>query len=208
MYRDRAYKKRSARNILQDHYPGLLPVIDSLIKSGGYINVAIDGNSGAGKSYLASMLSKVYACNIFHMDDYFLTPDLRTDDRLSEIGGNVDYIRFREEIIDSLTKGTEFQYRPYNCRTQSFEGYILVEPKYLNIIEGVYSMHPTLVGAYDLKVFLGVEAEEQSRRILKRNGKSMHTRFVEEWIPLENEYFNQMNIKEKSDLVYYPVFMD
>jgi len=47
-----------------------------------------------------------------------------------------------------------------------------------------------------------VAAVEQSRRILKRNGPEMHRRFLNEWIPLENRYFQALAIADKCDLVF------
>ena len=49
---------------------------------------------------------------------------------------------------------------------------------------------------------MAIDEKEQSKRILKRNGPVMHKVFLEKWIPLENEYFEKMKIKEKSDLIY------
>jgi len=63
-------------------------------------------------------------------------------------------------------------------------------------------MHPTLIDLYDLKVFLSIGAEEQSRRILARNGAAMHKRFMTEWVPMENRYFAGMGIREKCDLAF------
>ena len=76
-----------------------------------------------------------------------------------------------------------------------------VVPQRLNIIEGVYSHHPVLRKAYDLMVFLSIDRAEQSKRILQRNGEYMHSRFINEWIPLEDMYFDQMKIKDKADLI-------
>lgn len=177
--------------------------IDTLLKSKDRITVAIDGNSGSGKSTLAGLIADVYDdCNIFHMDDYFLTPELRTEERLNEVGGNVDYVRFKNEIIKGLNSSTEFQYQKFDCQQGILQGPFNVTPKKLNIIEGSYSMHPTLRENYDLKIFLHIDPEEQSRRILKRNGEKMHKIFINRWIPLENRYFTEMRIKEQSDLVF------
>ena len=176
--------------------------IYSLMKSHDTVNVAIDGNSGAGKSTLASLISNVYDCNIFHMDDFFLTPELKTEERLKEVGGNVDYVRFRQEVINELHSSREFQYSIYDCKQKAFRQSISVIPKKLNIIEGSYSMHPTLINNYDLKIFLHIDEKEQSLRILKRNGASILKRFLCEWIPLENWYFKELNIQEQSDLIF------
>lgn len=176
--------------------------LDALFKSKDTLNVAIDGNSGAGKSTLALLINSVYEGNIFHMDDFFLTPEQKTPERLNEVGGNVDYVRFKQEVITGLHSGRQFQYRTYDCTKTSFGQLKAVTPKKLNIIEGSYSMHPTLISNYDLKIFLQIGEKEQSLRILKRNGALMHKRFINEWIPMENRYFKEMRIQEQSDLVY------
>jgi len=145
-----------AYRIIKAEYKNYFEVfdrIDSLMKLHSTVNVAIDGKSGAGKSTLAGLIGNVYDCNIFHMDDFFLTSELRTEERLKEVGGNVDYVRFRQEIINGLQRGREFQYRKYNCAKKAMDENITVIPKKLNIIEGSYSMHPTLIDFYNLKIF-------------------------------------------------------
>lgn len=180
----------------------LFSAIDSLLKSKETVNVAIDGNSGAGKSTLADLISHIYDCNLFHTDDFFLTPELRTEERLKEPGGNVDYVRFRREILDPIRTKRDFTYSRYNCSTGTFDRPVHVCAKRLNIVEGSYSIHPYLADAYDLKVFLHIDKERQQARILERNGEEMLERFIHEWIPLEDQYFQQMQIPEKCNLVY------
>lgn len=184
------------------HYLEIFQRTDSLMKSFNRILVAIDGNCGAGKSTLAALIGDVYDSNVFHMDHFFLRPEQRTKERLEEIGGNVDYIRFREEVIDGIQRGSEFKYRIYDCKKMLIDEYITVRPKKLNIIEGAYSMHPALIGYYDLKVFLGIDEKTQRDRILERNGEIMLKQFLSKWIPMENRYFEQLKIEEKCDLVY------
>lgn len=176
--------------------------IDTLMKPGKRVLVAIDGNSGAGKSALGSLMSGVYDCNLFHMDDFFLRPEQRTEARLNETGGFVDYERFYQEVIRGLESGQPFSYRIFDCGRMSLGETVRVQPKQLNIIEGSYSMHPTLAEHYDLKIFLQVDPAEQARRILNRNGEAMLQRFLNEWIPRENKYFEEMRIREKCDLVF------
>ena len=179
----------------------VLERIDSLIQSKDLVIIAIDGNSGSGKSSLASIIEKKYDCNIFHMDDFFLRPEQRTTDRLREIGGNIDYERFKEEVIDRIIIRKGFSYRKYDCKSKSLDESVRVEPKKLNVIEGVYSIHPTLSRFYDLKIFLSIDKEEQIRRISERENPSILKRFIEEWIPLEDEYFKEIGISNKCDLI-------
>lgn len=215
-YRDQGYPAVSHSDVFRNSYHPAYRVVlsayeeffqlfcrlDSLLSSGCVVNVAIDGHSGSGKSTLATLIGQVYDCNIFHMDDFFLPPALRTDARLAEPGGNVDYLRFRQEVIVGLHSGRQFAYQPYDCRLAALAEPVSVNPKQLNVIEGSYSMHPTLVDSYQLKVFLEVSPEEQLHRIRQRNGEAMLKRFKREWIPLENRYFRELNIAAQSDLVF------
>ena len=186
----------------EEIYFEAISAIDERLKEGKEITVAIDGNSGSGKSTFAARLGSLYDCNVFHMDDFFLRSEQRTEERMRETGGNVDYTRFKYEILDKLKKNCRFKYQIYDCSLGILTDYINVRPKKLSIVEGVYSMHPSLQNAYDLKIFLGVDLETQKRRILERSGEHMLRRFLDEWIPLENKYFSDMNIVQKCDLVF------
>lgn len=185
----------------KEKYYDVFCKIDSLLKSHDGIKVAIDGKSGSGKSTLSSLLNIIYNCNVFHMDDFFLRPELKTEERLKEVGGNVDYERFNQEIIGGLNSNLDFKYQIYDCKQMSLTKYVSVTPKKLNIIEGVYSMHKTLINNYDLKIFLDIAQEKQSLRILERNGSFMHKKFINEWIPKENQYFKEMKIDEQCDII-------
>jgi uridine kinase len=178
--------------------------IDDLLKTPGTKVVAIDGNSAAGKSTLAGIIWDKYFCNVFHMDDYFLPPEKKTEERLSEPGGNVDRERFKDEILESIFKEEDFFYSRYDCKTDTLNPSAAIAPRRLNIVEGAYSMHPDLISYYHLKIFLSIDAEEQSRRILQRNGPASHEIFIKRWIPLENMYFTRLKIKEKADISLSP----
>ncbi len=176
--------------------------IDDLTRNNQVAHIAIDGNSGSGKSSLAFLLESVYDCNVFHMDDFFLRPEQKTIARKNEIGGNIDYLRFKEEVIDNLDKQTAFTYQIYDCSVGRLTEYVNVTPKKVNIIEGVYSLHPHFRAIYQLKVFLTIDPVRQSERILKRNGPYLHQRFITEWIPLENAYFSGLQIENLADILF------
>ncbi len=163
--------------------------------------VAIEGMSASGKSTLGELLHKNYpSSNLFHMDDYFLQPHQRTEERLAEAGGNVDYERIKEEIIAKLEDKEGFTYYPFDCQTQSIQEGVQVPWSDLTFVEGCYSQHPYFGTYYDFGIFCEIAAEEQVERIRKRNGEFMLKRFQEEWIPRENQYFKTYAIKEKSGL--------
>ena len=184
-----------------DRFLFVQPQIDRLLARKPQIIVAIDGNCTAGKTTLANQLAANYDCNIFHMDDFFLRPEQRTVERFAEIGGNVDYERFNVEVLLPLKSGKPFSYRPFDCSTFQLTDPVAVMPKKLNIIEGTYSLHPYFGEVYDLKVFLSITPELQRERILQRP-VFLHKRFFEEWIPMENQYFNIVKISEECQIVF------
>lgn len=177
----------------------LFQAIDRLLSEKPYVRIAIDGRCASGKSTLGALLQRVYGANLFHMDDYFLPFERKTPERLAEPGGNVDYERFYEEIA-SHAADSEIVFRPFDCSVQALGEPVNVTPKPLTVVEGSYALHPTLRDAYDLKVFLDIDAGRQSARILKRNGPEMHRLFINEWIPLENTYFDGLDIRSLADL--------
>lgn len=167
------------------------------------ILIAIDGSCTAGKSALASMLARDLDCNLFHMDDFFLRPEQRTQLRLSEIGGNVDYERFYETVLLPLKSGESFAYRPYDCGTGKLKGPVAISPKRINIIEGSYSCHPYFKDPYDIRIFLKISPQIRLERIRQRSA-FLQQRFLKEWIPMEQAYFAAFAIEEKADIVALP----
>ena len=166
--------------------------IDELLEEKNFVIVAIEGKCASGKTTLAAKLAEIYDCNVFHMDDFFLRPEQRTPARFAEVGGNVDYERFQEELLLPLLSRNSFSYRPYNCSMLTLSNPVHVIPKKLNIIEGTYSHHPYFGDPYDLKIMLTVTPELQRERILQRPA-FIQKRFFDEWIPMENQYFQAMN---------------
>lgn len=185
----------------ETRFQPLVDRIDALLEERPFVRVAIDGNCASGKTTLGGLLRDLYGGELIHMDDFYVPFARKTPERLAEPGGNVDYERFWAEVA-SRQPGEAFAYRPFDCATQALRAPVPVEPRSLTIVEGSYSLHPMLRSAYDLKVFLSVDPERQSARILRRNGPEKHRRFLEMWIPLENHYFSALGIRELCDLVF------
>lgn len=165
--------------------------------------VMIDGRCGSGKSALAEILHEKFDSNLFCMDDFFLRPEQRNEERSKEIGGNVDYERFREELLLPVLSKQEVRYRPFDCRTMSFhaEEERSIPPKRLNIIEGSYAHHSFFSDAKALRIFVTIEPKQQIERLRKREGDIRLRQFQNLWIPLEEEYFKKFMVMEEADLV-------
>lgn len=192
-------------HIKQEHFDDPVPkeicrIIDEALNESRMteqVNIAIDGVCGGGKSTLGQALAGKYDCNLFHMDDFFLRPEQRTPERYAQPGGNVDYERFREEVLEHLSDKAGLTYRPFDCTTMELGAPRTVPHCRLNIIEGAYSCHPYFGDIYQVRFFVELSAEEQKARILARNGEEKYKQFVNEWIPMENRYFEACGISEK-----------
>lgn len=162
--------------------------------------LAIDGRCGAGKTTLAAGLKEKTGCNVIHMDHFFLQPWQRTGKRLQEPGGNVDYERFLEEVMIPLSQGRNFSYRIFDCKKGTLSEPVLAEIGEITVIEGSYSCHPHLWDFYDFRIFMDVKKEEQLKRIERRNGKEALARFCNQWIPMEERYFEAFQIQDRCEL--------
>lgn len=163
--------------------------------------IAMDGNSAAGKTTLAHSLAQQLHCDVIHMDDFFLPPALRTPQRLAEPGGNVHYERFLTEVLLPLRRGEPISYGVFDCGVMEVTHRRALTPGAVTIVEGAYSLHPSLAAYYDLKIFLRTTPDAQAERILRRNGAERQAVFLSKWIPLEQRYFDAFHIPDQCDLV-------
>lgn len=195
--------------------------IEKLLSEKDSVIVAIDGRCASGKTTFAHGLQQELACNVVHMDDFFLRPEQRTAERLQTPGENVDHERFLEEVLlpykenrdqkgmsDQVGFGQEnneqqnniLSYRPYDCHTQQLKAPVCIVPNQVLIVEGAYACHKSLFDHYDLHIFLDVEPDVQMERIVARNGAEQAKRFQERWIPLEERYLAAFEVKEQCEM--------
>lgn len=193
-----------AYRIVDSKFLSILPVLKKAAvipyKNSAKV-ISIDGPAASGKSTMAKLLKATLNAGIIHMDDFFLPLNLRDDTRFLNPGGNVHYERFIKEVLPYLSCKDSFSYTKFDCEIMDYNGKREVESSDWRIVEGSYSHHPKFLNYADLKVFLEISSNEQTRRIVIRNGEKMAKMFADRWIPLEEEYFKYYNIKEHADIV-------
>lgn len=158
--------------------------------------IALEGKCGSGKTTLSQKLQNNLNIAIIPIDDFFLPPHLKTVKRLNEVGGNIDYERIKTLLLNIKEKH-EISYLKYDCTIKNF---IPVQKNYqpLILLEGVYSFHPFFNNFIDKMMYLDIDEVTQDKRLQLRNN---YERFIKEWIPLENQYFHNLNIKYKADII-------
>ncbi len=178
----------------------IIEKIDNLLNTRDKLIIAIDGKSTSGKTTLANKLLELYDCNVFHIDDFYLPFELRTQHRMDEIGGNIHFERLTDEVINNLSSENSFKYGVFDCSEGKITHYVKTEPKRINIIEGVYCMHPCIKNIYNLRIFLEISEDKQILRLKQRNPEKFE-QFINQWIPRENKYFNSINLSDDYDLI-------
>lgn len=179
-----------------------LPVFNAVDKALGsreHVLVGIDGMSHAGKSELAALLQNIYGGGIVHADHFFLQAAQREPARLAEVGGNIDYERLRP-VARQAAEDRAFSYQEYDCVKGEPGRWHEVPPARVSQLEGGYALHPKVQAPCDVRVFLSVDAQVQRQRVQRRSPER-EARFLQEWIPMENCYFSEFEIRQSCDVV-------
>ncbi len=158
--------------------------------------IAFDGPCASGKTTLAQYIADVLGLCQVHIDDFFLRPEQIKPERYAQPGGNIDWERFREEALLPLQAGRPFAYRPLDWKTHQLTAPKMITPTPVSIVEGVYSMHPSLRDQYTLAIFVEASLATRRGRLLRRNGEAMLARFDAEWIPREELYFASCGVRD------------
>ena len=193
----REHEKPSYR-IANKRFARVFPILEAVSKMESKpCVIAIDGRAASGKTTLAKDLALILGCDTVHMDDFFLPLELRTEERLNEPGGNIDYDRFKIEVIDNIRTENDFSYRVFSCDNMDFSGTRDIRSSNYRIVEGVYSLHPKFGNYADFCVFSDIDAHNQMERLKLRNGIKLANKFATSWIPMEEKYFDEFKISEK-----------
>ncbi len=163
--------------------------------------LAIDGKCGSGKTTLAAALAASAAVDVIHLDSFFLPENLRTPARFAQPGGNVHYERFLDEVLFGIASGQPFSYRHFDCKTLGYTHTLSISNTRPIVVEGSYSLRPEFRPFYTSTVYLYVDDETQTQRILKRNGHVQLQDFLTRWIPRENAYFQAFDIANTADVM-------
>lgn len=181
----------------------LLKQLDEQTDSEKMLVCAIDGRSASGKSTLAKAASVFFDnAMIIHLDDFFLQPHQRTQQRLDQPGQNIDHERLRAELLEPLMNGKTGLYRKYDCKRNKMTQGFSVHPVRFLFLEGTYSLNDELLDYSDLRIFTTCSPSRQRERLIGRNGYSTLEEFEKKWIPLEEYYFHICKVSERAQHIF------
>lgn len=166
----------------------------------GQVVIAIDGPCGGGKTSIAKKINEELSYNILHMDDFYLPFDKRDKNWTNIIAGHMDFDRLIQNVLIPYKEKKKTNYISYDCHSDKFLQEIYLDLDKFLVIEGSYSTHTVLKQYVDVKIYVDIDREEQIKRLTKRNPKVVD-KFLSMWVPFEDRYFEELKIKENSDLI-------
>ena len=205
IHHSEAFRKNYAPHyrVVYRKFAEILPVLERAVelkKEKRRVTIVIDGRCGSGKSTCADYIAEVLKCPVIRADDFFLPPEKRTAERLSQAGGNINYEYFKETVADAVKENRIVKYRPFDCHAMAFREEISFPESDFLVVEGSYSHHPYFGSYGDIRVFSDIAPDFQKERIEERNG-DFAVNFFTRWIPMEEKYFSAYNIKEKAEII-------
>ena len=160
--------------------------------------VGIDGLGGTGKTILAENIRQQLEKDRFpavtvHNDDFYLPSASRSrlPANLKPIGGDFDWMRLRDQVLTPLRSGQIAKYVRYDWPSDRLAEQHEIHPRGIILIEGVYCTRAELRDLYDFRIWLDCPPELRLSRGLARDGDSVRSIWVDEWIPAEDRYYDE-----------------
>src|SRR6202050_3776694 len=170
----------------------------------GRLIVGIDGAGGAGKSTLAEGIRQAFVgrVSIIRCDDFYrpiAEHEIAALDPQAAYEKYFDWKRLRDEALIPLRDGSSARYRRYDWSTDRLAEWIVIEPREIILIEGVYSTRPELRQLLDVAIFIDTPREERLRRMRARPQEN--TSWIERWMAAEDWYFEHIDPARHADVI-------
>jgi uridine kinase len=156
------------------------PVVDRirclLAEGRAPLLVAIDGQSGSGKSRLATAVAAAVGGVVVDGDDFYAGDPAETWDARSAAENAqrcFDWRRLRREALEPLLAGRTASWRPFDWLTRGglAEQPTVHESAAVVILAGAYSARPQLADLVALAVLVEAPAAIRHRRVALRDGR-------------------------------------
>ncbi len=167
--------------------------------------VGIDGRGGSGKSTLARTLERTDPdIAVVEFDDFYRPSsarDTRATEGDTEIGGNFDWRRLRNQVLAPLSRDAGGRYQRYDWVTDELADWHLVPVGGIVVIEGNYCTRREVSSFYDFTIWIEAPYDVRLQRGLERGGEDTRERWLTEWMPEEDRYVESEDPAGRVDLV-------
>jgi len=156
--------------------------------------VAVDGPSGAGKTWFATRLAGCLGAPVVHTDDLLDG----WDDQFTF------WPRLEEQVLAPLAAGRPATYRRYLWPRHRFGGVpVTVGPAECVLLEGVSSSRREIRTRLSFSVFVTAPPDLRWKRAIERDGGDdvAFRAYLERWRAAENRHFADDRAEARADLV-------
>jgi uridine kinase len=166
-------------------------LIRSKINSDEIFIIAIDGESGSGKSTFATALSEYLSAAIIEGDDFYTGGiKIRKDSVQNRINDCIDW-KIQREVLESLKSKKQASWFRFDW--QAFDGSYSKKrttllANQIVILEGVYSTREELLNLIDYTILMHTSKEIRLNRLIKREGQI--GAWEKKWHEAEDYYFD------------------
>jgi uridine kinase len=167
--------------------------------------LGLDGCGASGKSTFAENLRKLapHEITIVHMDDFIFDSRHRLPREIAvkHIGADIDWVRFRAQLLEPLLDNRETTYQRYDWLADKLMEWHAVPVGGIVIIEGVYSTCQAIAEVFDYKIWIDCPRSTRLERGLARDGEESRRFWEIEWMPMEDRYVAVQNPQATADLI-------
>ena len=157
------------------------------------ILIGIDGGGGSGKSTLAKKLAEALGdATLIHLDDF---ADW-TDD------SNWRLSTFAERALKPLLAGITSKHQRYDWPTDTLGEWFEIPSAGVAIIEGVTALRVDLREYWKISIWVDCPRELRLERGVARDGEAMRAKWVDEWMPGEDQYYLRGKPWESASLLF------
>ena len=164
--------------------------------------VGIDGRGGSGKSTLARQLEQSASdVTVVEFDDFYLRHqdrEARASRGDTEIGGNFDWRRLREQVLAPLATDIGATYQRYDWLSDELAEWHPVPVGGIVIVEGNYSTRRELFEFYDFTLWIDAPHDLRLERGVDRGGEDTRERWLPSGCPRRSATSRQRILKSAS----------
>ena len=157
------------------------------------ILIGIDGGGGSGKSTLASNLAAALGdASLIHLDDF---ADWNDD-------SNWHLSTFGERALKPLLAGITSKHQRYDWPTDTLGEWFEIPITGMAIVEGVTALRDELREYWKISIWVDCPRELRLERGVARDGEAIRTKWVEEWMSGEDQYFSREKPWESASFLF------